>query len=124
MNTNVFARYEVYGNNSKFCLIGKIKGLAVEARRARVRLLKSKSDKVVWSLSHRKRLVGIDTRHHLLAYAFLRGDAYLLLEKRCREDNKPKSKLILEIVQQHVPEYEIKNGWWSLEKIENWLKGE
>lgn len=112
-------RNVLLGSDSKFCLIGKIKGLAVESKRARNRLLKSTSDKAICRLAYRKRIVGIDVRHHLLAYAFLRGESYSSLEKKCRSDNKPKASLILEIAKQHVPYF---SG--SLENVEQWLTGE
>ena len=113
------------GTDSKFCLIGKIKGLAVEAKRARDRLLKSTSDKAVCRLAYRKRIVSIDVRHHLLAYAFLRGVPYNSIEKNCRFDNKPKAAKILEIAHQHIVlHWEITQGHWSLEKVNQWLAGD
>ena len=119
-------------NNYKFCLIGKIKGLAVESKRTRTRLLHSKSDQAVWRLSYRKRIVGIDIRHHLLAYAFLRGTPYSMLERTCREDNKPDANLIFKIVQAHAPAFlpydtYTKTGGGSytatLENVTDWLAG-
>lgn len=108
-------------DSSRFCLIGKIKGLAVESKRARNRLLKSKSDKAVWSLQQRKRIVGIDVRHHLLAYAFLRGAEYISIEKKCREDNLPNVTTILDIVLLHIPN--VPKQWEEQykSKIEKWL---
>ncbi len=38
---------------------------------------------------HRKRDVGGEQRHSLLAYGFLRGRPYVAMEKRCRFDNHP-----------------------------------
>jgi len=111
----------VLPDSSKFCLIGKIKGLAVESKRARVRLLNSKSEIAVCSLQIRKRIVGIDVRHHLLAYAFLRGDLYSSLEKKCRKDNLPNAKTILNIVLLHINSSFPKQ--WE-EKIEKWVSGE
>lgn len=107
-------------NSSKFVLIGKIKGMAVESRRARARMLKrlKQKDKPVWHLAMRKIVVGKDIRHHLLAYAFLRGDAYYTLEKTCREDNKPSAVKILDIIKSTTL-YKI-----ELAEVEQWLNGE
>ena len=90
-------------NNSKFCLIGKINGLATEVRRARKRLISSKNEEAVWRHAARKRVVGVDIRHHLLAYAFLRGTPYKKLERHCAENNKPQAETIFAIVQVHAP---------------------
>lgn len=103
----------------RFCLIGKINGLAAESKRTRQRLLKSKSDKVLWKLSYRKYIVGLDIRHHLLAYAFLRGTPYHKLEQRCRPEALPKSDAILQIVMEHAP-FRVNV---DLEKINAWIKG-
>ena len=106
--------------SSKYCLIGKIKGLAVEAKRARNRLLKSKSDSAISINMYNKLAVGADIRHHLLAYAFLRGTPYSVLEKKCRQDNKPNVKTILDIVLLHI--HDIPAQWEEQykTKIENW----
>jgi hypothetical protein len=90
-------------NYSKFILIGKIKGLALESKKARTRILKAKKEEAVWNLSSRKRVVGIDIRHHLLAYAFLRGVSYRAVERACGKDNKPNADLIFKIVAAHAP---------------------
>lgn len=90
-------------NNSKFCLIGKINGLATEVRRARKCLINSKNEEAVWRHATRKKVVGVDIRHHLLAYAFLRGTPYKKLERCCAENNKPQAETIFKIVQAHAP---------------------
>jgi hypothetical protein len=90
-------------SNSKFILIGKINGLSEQAKRARLRL-RSEKEKP-WIFALRKYLLGKDVRHHLLAYAFLRGVPYREIEANCREDNKPASADIFKIIQQHAPSY-------------------
>jgi len=108
--------------SSKYCLIGKIKGLAVEAKRVRNRLLKSKSDLAISRQMYNKLAVGDDVRHHLLAYAFLRGTPYSVLEKKCRKDNKPNVKKILDIVLFYLNETSFQKLYE--EKIKKWLTGE
>lgn len=109
-------------SNSKFCLIGKIKGLAAESKRTRQHLLKSKSEQSLWRLSCRKYMVGLDIRHHLLAYAFLRGTPYHKLEKTC--NSKPDTDIILKIVIAHGAPYIWHNTSGVIEKINIWIKGE
>jgi hypothetical protein len=92
-------------NHSKFLLIGKINGLSTEVKRARTCLRNAKKQEYTWTFAYRKRVVGIDIRHHLLAYAFLRGVPYRLLEANCREDNKPSIKSIFQIVEAHAPKW-------------------
>lgn len=92
-------------NNYKFTLIGKIKGLSSESRKARNLILKSNFDPKKWELAYRKYIVGIDIRHHLLAYAFLKGKPYSKLEQNCRQDNKPSIELIFKIIEAHAPRW-------------------
>ena len=115
-------------HNNKFILIGKIKGLAGESKRARQRLIKAKVETAANALAYRKRVVGIDIRHHLLAYAFLRGTPYAKLEKNCRE--KPLAHAILQVVEGHIPLWipydpATSSGGWlkpvTIDHIEQWL---
>lgn len=105
-------------NDSKFCLIGKINGLSVESKKARKRILSAKNESAVCSFAGRKRIIGLDIRHHLLAYALLRGTPYSDLERNCREDNKPNAESILKIIQVHVANY------FTIDIVNAWLKGE
>lgn len=119
-------------SNSKFCLVGKINGLALQSKQARHRINKSaakKDNKGVWRAAYRKVIIGADTRHHLLAYAFLRGTPYSKLERECRI--APDPKLIFQVVEAHAPKwipYDPKTGRGfrpytvCLVDIENWLK--
>lgn len=93
-------------NNSKFLLIGKIKGLANETRRARTSIDKhaaKKNIKGVVQTAYRKHIIGIDTRHHLLAYAFLRGVPYLEVEKSVPKIPTP--SLIFKVIEAHAPSW-------------------
>jgi hypothetical protein len=94
--------------NTKFILIGKINGLAAQAKGTSNRIRKAKAKKntsKLWRLAHRKHVVGIDIRHHLLAYAFLRGTPYRKLEAKCGEFNQPYASLIFKVIEQHAPYY-------------------
>ena len=114
-----------YNSESRFCLIGKINGLAVQSKRARGRILKGKTVASVSRLTFRKLKLGIDVRHHLLAYAFMRGAAYRSIEKTCRKDNMPRANHILRIVNLHmVPYYNVSQDYYTIDHIEAWLKGE
>ncbi len=96
---------------NRVCLVGKIKGLSEESKRA------NKKFNI-----YIKNYIGSNVRHHLLAYAILKGLNYNSLERKCRENNKPNSKLILEIINSHLSEYQRKN--YTIEKIDQWLNGE
>lgn len=104
----------------KFCLIAKINGLSAEVKRQRKRLLNSTKTEYKNECYIRKQFVGNEIRHHLLAYALLRGDSYSSVENNCRPDNKPNPKKILQIVHSSILEFEHK--YWDIEKINFWLK--
>jgi hypothetical protein len=117
-------------NDSKFILIGKIKGLAIESRRARSRIMKAKTQEAVWPLAHRKMVVGIDIRHHLLAYAFLRGIPYRKVERTCAENNLPRAESVYKIIEAHAPTWipydpvsKTGGGSYSasLDDVKSWL---
>lgn len=111
--------------DSKFCLIGKINGLSAQSRRAHRRMIQAKSNESIHALANRKRQIGIDARHHLLAYAFMRGLSYSSIEKSCRSDNKPSPDYIFKIVASHLQPFgKIDNINFSPEIVEQWLRGE
>jgi hypothetical protein len=100
-------------------LVAKINGLSDKSQQLRSQIKKAKKDEKAWSLCSIKRSVGSQSRHHLLAYAALRGVFYKVLEPRCRIDNKPSAGLILQIIEAHnVP------GVWTLERVKAWLQDE
>ena len=110
--------------NSQYCLVGKINGLSEAVKRARVFLLKGKTE---FSRNNRailKRDIGIEARHHMLAYAFVRDVPYLSVERKCRAENKPDAERILQIVNSHLHSYEVKQGVCTIDHITMWLKGE
>lgn len=114
-------RNVLLNNDSKFRLIGKINGLSNEVKRARSKLLKGKKDTIKCRAAYRKMIIGVDARHHLLAYAFLRGKPYAKMERACRDNNKPSVELILRIATAHDSSW---NKIATPEKVEAWLKGE
>lgn len=107
-------------NVEKFCLIGKIKGLANQAQVTRILISKAKKQERVWSLCATKRGIGIDARHHLLAYGLLKGTPYRAMESKCRDDNKPSATYLRSVLALHMSTYTL-DRLWSLEKISAWL---
>lgn len=117
-------------SDKKFVLIGKISGLASQTKRARNLIVKAKTQKAISDLMFRKYTVGIDVRHHLLAYAFLRGVPYKSVEKTCAENNKPLAKLILKLIEDHAPTWvrsdlsaKMERYEFSANDVDNWLAG-
>jgi len=119
-------------NSQKFVMIGTIKGLAVEAKRARKLILGAHSNEALWSCTWRKKLVGANIRYNLLAYAFLKGMPYAKLEQKCREDNKPHATPIFAIVKANAPSWLAydkftKQGGGpyvpTVEAVQAWLEG-
>lgn len=107
-----------YNSNLRYRIVGKINGLADEVKHTRslaAKRIAKKKD--ISQLDSRKRLIGEDTRHHLLAYAFMRGTPYRALERACRDDNKPYASWILKIVLLHYPYDAI----ITLDKVQAWL---
>lgn len=101
----------------KIRLVGKIKGLSNEVKRARFDILNSKKIIRVSRAAYLKHCIGLDTRHHLLAYAFLKGKNYSQIEKSCRPDNKPNIASIVDIIKNNVYLCNI-----SEDLITDWLK--
>jgi hypothetical protein len=106
----------------KHCLIGKINGLSDEVKRTRVKLLKGKTETHRNEIAVAKRFVGNESRHYLLAYAFMRGDSYLSIERKCRSENKPSAERILEIVHSHM--YKFMRSKVTIDMVKAWLAGE
>lgn len=110
------------GTNNKILLVGKIKGLSEESKHTRQLILKSKNEKRVWQCAYTKRVIGLDIRHHLLAYALMRGEAYHTLEKKCGTGRGPNANAILQIVLAHLPFLQSPKNW-TLDKVNAWLAG-
>ena len=69
-----------------------------------------------WHAWQDKRAFGRDTRHLLLAYAFVRGMPYLAAEPKCGEFNKPSATAIGIAAMNHGVEL-------NLDEVKTWLKG-
>jgi hypothetical protein len=115
------------GTDSKILLVGKIKGLSSESKHTRQLIIKAKSkfsEKKIWRHAYIKRVIGSDIRHHLLAYAFMRGKPYHSLEKKCQKGFGlgPNADTILQIVHAHLPFRQYKENW-TLDKVNAWLAG-
>jgi hypothetical protein len=120
-------------NNVRFVLIGKINGLSEQSKKTRIRFKEAKTPEKRYSLYYRKRVIGTNSRHHLLAYAFLRGISYHKIEAKCDESNSPIANDIFKIVEQHAPNYipynpYDKSGGISysvkVEDVISWLDGD
>ena len=107
-------------DDCKFCLIGKIKGLSLESIQIRSRINKSTKTEFKNKLSTLKNSIGHYSRHHLLAYAFLRGKLYKSVEIKCQV--KPNPELILEIVNSNICSWQ--RSKFNIDIINTWLKGE
>ncbi len=131
-------------NIGTFKLVGKIKGLAGEISHLKVKPIKRKIVKgydssEYWNQKVRHQLK-VDTRHHLLALAFLRNvtyknSPYARVEQKC--DVQPSVAKIVRIAMDHNPICSINrhsNGftYYSAnffteeqltEKVTAWLKG-
>lgn len=107
----------------KFCLVGKIKGLAEQSQYTRALVSKTEKKERKLSLCLSMKSIGFDARHHLLAYGFLKGIPYKSIEAKCRADNKPSAEQIRCVL--------AVNFWpgmmdreFTAEKVNAWLKDE
>jgi len=96
----------------------EIKALAKEGKAFRPRI-HAAQDQERYNLWDEKRAVGQEARYLLLAYAFLRGIPYRILEKKCYEDDCKYLRYHLiqgfkDALTNH--EYEISEA-----ELENWL---
>lgn len=108
--------------NYKYCLVGTINGLAEEIKRSRARIAKGRTDIYKNAEAETKKFIGNEARHHLLAYAFLNGTPYALIEKKCAEGNKPDPYKILDIAHRYINS--CKKIKYTIDTVSSWLKGE
>lgn len=109
-------------SNFRYCLVGRINGLADQVKKSRSYMMKCKTELSLNAAADIKRFLGNVARHQLLAYAFLNGTPYNKVERKCREDNKPNVQAILRNVLSHVYMYEEKK--YTADIIKAWLLGE
>lgn len=102
----------------KIRLVSRLRGFEVEAKSLRVKIKKAQDkERPAWRLRQAKEIIGVDARHHLLAYAFLRGIPYKALEPKCRDENGPNIEMIISVATLFSPSY------ITDDKIRNWLDG-
>lgn len=106
--------------NTKVLLVGKIKGLTEVSKDTRKKLLKSNTPDSKTYFSYLEKTIGVDIRHHLLAYAFLRGKKYKDIENSFRLNNEPKPHKILQVIHSHLSS-QYENSQFTIEKVEQWL---
>ena len=106
---------------NKYVLTSKIKGLALNSKQLRKQIKNAfaKDKETVWLILSKIHL-GSLARHHLLAYALMRGKPYRQLESKCREDNKPNAEYILTVIQLVLFKSPYLK-YWDLERINQWL---
>lgn len=109
-----------FNGQRRFILIGKIKGLAIELRRARQRFLKNKSTASMADTYSRMYLISYYLRHYNLAHAFLKGQSYRKIERSSKE--RANNGTIYDIIVEILPWYKS-NEECSLKAIQNWLDG-
>lgn len=68
-----------------------------------------------------KRSLGDDTRHMLLAYAFLRGRLYSATEWKCAPNNKPRPSFVQHFLEVSLPKGEPLPAEWDKDSIKAWL---
>lgn len=97
----------------------KIKSLAAEAEIIRREAKKTKG-MTKWGLNHhRTSVVRHHSRHNLLAYGFLRGVPYCVMERNC--DEAPDFKMVAEIARRFGPVVEGELIMW-VEQAKAYLK--
>ena len=114
---------------STHCLVSKIKGLASESKKIRNCKRNTTIDKKLWYLQTVERGLGVDTRHYLLAYGFIRNIPYKSIEAKCNQ--LPSVEKIWKVVNDHPyifrSGYYRYVGWWPekdlKQVIEIWLTG-
>lgn len=106
----------------QYGVLSKAKGNAsVRAERKALRCPESGAER--YDLWNQKRRQGDLSRHHMLAIGFLRGRAYLTMEKACAETNKPSAKWIHNTV---TAAFQLAGEVcpWTQDHIKTWLAGE
>ena len=98
-------------------LRAKIRGFHAAGSTISRRTSKSEKERRhrLWQL---KRELGDHCRHHLIAYAILRGIAYDKVE-RCSERNRPNPQRVLDIVVAHAPTA-CRPGWLRAQPLKKY----
>ena len=103
----------------QYWMLSKAKGNAgVRAERKALRNPESGAERYgLWS---QKRRQGALSRHHMLAIGFLRGRAYLTMEKACAGANKPSVKWVHNTI---MAAFQLAGEVcpWTTENVKAWL---
>lgn len=124
-----------FKKSSLIALRAVLKGCATESCVIRNKEIHKTEDWAKWSAWQKKRKLGCFARHHLLAYGFLNGRAYLEIERE-REDLyltsygqiHPRRNIDLEfllmIVRQHAPVYfhQYSRKKLTVEDLSLWIR--
>lgn len=105
----------------KFCLIGKIKGLAEEARLIRRKMRSAENETQYYGMRYIKNSIRADARYHALAYAYLKGVAYNVLERKCNEKPNPETILKIVMLHSHLSSFTFYKD--NIANIKDWLDG-
>src|ERR1035438_3333798 len=108
--------YFRYNTKLRFCLISKIKGMSEGIKHTKSLLQNLEKDCLFNAFNTSNIALSIDVRHHLLAYAFMRGVPYAKLESKCTY--KPNPNKIISIILYHVGY----NEGGVAERVSQWLK--
>lgn len=100
----------------KYRFSNKLNGISHQIKLARKKIINNK-DESCWSYLRKE--LGISSRHHLLAWAFVRNKSYKSMEKSFREGNAPNTSLILEIINNNFRTVKT-----TKEDLDEWLKKE
>jgi len=111
-------------STAKFLLIGKIKGLSEQSKLITKHQYKALSVDKANQIACHKFPISQDIRNHLLTYAFLRGKAYGLMEKKYFNSGAPSPHTILKIIYTHLPYLEGKHYNVNIDNINAWIRGE
>ena len=98
----------LFHNDSRYIISGTINGFSAEIKKVKTHMDKipSKGESFVFNrLSLRKHVISDVVRHHLLAYAFLKGNPYLKVEKKYAQGNAPRAEYLFKIIKEHAPNY-------------------
>lgn len=100
----------------------KIKSLAEEAKiiRTEEKKLPGPSAKRMELHEHRVGKVRHCARYALLAYGYLRGKPYRIIEAKCRKHNEPYAKLVESEIARFNGDFECEELY---DAVRDWLKG-
>jgi len=122
MTIDIIKKFDALNrSNLKPVLVAKIKGLATETQHLKKLLRKNRNADSMSRLDSGKFFVSIDARHHLLAYAFLRGQTYSNVERTCARGNEPNAKRIFAVIEFTMLNRCSDSNGLNLDSVTKWL---